>query len=852
MARPFTTTQRNTVAASHVWHLARCEVLDVDDTWQDLATLGPDNVDVFLGATLTDNVDAQAWTASIRVRLSYGTEGASPLLAASVFNRDGTNAYAPLLNVGARVRLFAKTALPTDTLGSITEYLIFDGRVDRSDFTRDPMVLTCRDLGGKLSDTIIRVQRYYGAEDGSISDADVIQQLLTDNAGILGESITLETDGSPDFPILSQTAVNVSVYDAIQLVASLSGKVVRYRFQSDGTFKLTLYDPLREKTTPDYTVAPSEYHAVDQAAIDSLNVRNVVRVWYTDAAGVAAFVEVDDPDSVAVFGERFMQLGGEATTNITTAQQADNLANFALSDLSMPRFDWTAKSTFTWFSEIHDLIEWTGNNVHTDDPQELAVIGLTHEFPDGGQGAATTSWECRGTPAGAYERWFRLQGGPQVSAIPPAPTIDFVLGESDSYGADEDDDTSGYDGGIWVGGTMNAGCETMAVYAELADGEGFSVDQTSSTQAIPDFRRPDGIEGTDPNFRFFFRLSTRAGFYKRITIVGKSSLGRPSKENIWPVAVQAVDPVPTPEDGVIDSITVTRSPNGIDYLVSVTPASVDTVNTENWLVITRNGITVFRLMIGTSLATVNFLDTGLDFQNTYQYDAFIWNNGVSGPKNRWVDGPPTSTPTTPTFTLGPVGRLIGGVVQVYMEGTSDVPGANRMAVVKSINQIVTTTFSPMAGPPWSPFTAVDPDIAPKWYKLIAWSTSDSDVWDESPWVWWPGIGPTGSQGPNPPVFVDDTPKTELAGGTGGTVAIPVLAIRWTCATSGAVQIAIQQSDDNGASDPWTTIYTDASVASGEFRSFQLADDAAWYRLAALDAGSAIIANSAGVLYDPAF
>ena len=152
MARPFTTLERDTAKAGHVWHLARCEVLDVDDTWQDLSDLGPDGIDTFLGATVSTSLDANCWSASIRVRLSHGDESLSPLVAASVFNRDGTNAYAPLLHPGRRIRLFAQTMLPTDDPEEITEYLIFDGRVDRATFTTDSMVLSCRDVGGKLID----------------------------------------------------------------------------------------------------------------------------------------------------------------------------------------------------------------------------------------------------------------------------------------------------------------------------------------------------------------------------------------------------------------------------------------------------------------------------------------------------------------------------------------------------------------------------------------------------------------------------------------------------------------------------------------------------------------------------
>jgi hypothetical protein len=202
-----------------------------------------------------------------------------------------------------------------------------------------------------------------------------------------------------------------------------------------------------------------------------------------------------------------------------------------------------------------------------------------------------------------------------------------------------------------------------------------------------------------------------------------------------------------------------------DFAVTVTPATLEPTIGENWLVITRNGVTVFRLMVGTSLAPVTFLDTGLTPENSYQYEAFILNLGetwgVSGPKLRSVTSNPPVV-TTPQFTVGPVARLIGGVVQVYIEGTTGVVGADRMAVVKSFDQTNTTTFGISSG--LTPFIATDTDTAMKWYKLVAFSSTDPLVWGESPWRWWSGVPVTGSQGTDPPTFIDGTPKREMRGG----------------------------------------------------------------------------------------
>jgi hypothetical protein len=848
--RTFSAPERTKSKATVVRHVLRAEVRDVDDSWQDLRDLGVDGLDVLVGGTLSTTTDELVWRATVRVALGRGEEGTSPLLADSLLNR-ASGLYSPLLTPGAQIRLHADTLASGEAADESTKRLMFVGRIDRAEFASDPLTLTCRDLGGKLLDTIVREDRTYGDKDAPVAAHLVMQQFLDDNADIIGESITLSVPDVPTYVVDEFRQVGVSVLDALNTLAMLFGWVVRYKFDASDDFVLTLYDPLRDRVIPaggDYLIEPTEYHEVNEAALDLTGVRNRLRGWFRDGVtGEALSVEVSDSGSILTFGERFEQFGGDLLLPITNGIDMLAFLQYALADQAAPPFDHTVKMMFLHFVSLGDVPELGPNDVHYDEAQQLAVVGITHEFPDSAQGASTTTIATRGTPSGAYKRWLRFRGGPVFPTIPPAPVIEAVLGEADSYGADEDDDSSGYDGGVWVLGRFNAGCVGITVYAELADGEGFSVDQTSSTVAIPDYRRPDGVEGFDPNFQFLFRLRTPAGFYKRITLVGRGASGLLSRENIWPFAIQAVDPIPTPDDGTIANIDVTKNPIGTEYTVTVTPGSVDTAFTNHLLVITRNGITVFKVPIGTSLDPVTFLDTGLTPQNTYQYETFILSEGcVSGPKNRYVfQNPPLSD--APQFTVGPVARIIDDVPKVYMEGVTGLAGADRMAFVKSLDQVNTETNGISSG--LTPFIGVDPATNAKWYKLIAYSSTDPDIYAESQWRWWPGLQPTGSQGADPPAFTGDTPKLEMAGGGGGTIAIPVLAFRWTGATSGAVQTQIQESTDNGLTDPWTAYWTQAGL-SGEYYDVGRVSTDMWYRVAALNTAGTALAWSAGEHYVP--
>lgn len=826
---------------------AKLEIKNASGTWKDYTNLSAK--DYFIGAVLSTNVDTPVWSlqASVKRDGELATESLSPLRGDSILNVDDTLAPAPAIQAAREWRVSVAVVANGAAIVSGDWKELAHGYLDKPDFTSDPMQLEGRSVGARLMDSTIRVKRTYAG-----AFEDVAQQIVTDNLPAPVPSLYIPV--APAFTVTEFTPYQVSVMDALVTLALSTGYMVRDVYDpSDGLMKTGILDPNRAKATADTTISPTIYLAVDGASLDVSNVRNYIEGEAIDAAtGGVITTFARDPASIAAFGniERYMKFSENATSPIDTFDELQAMVDAALADLSTPKFDHVVTSTLFWPSEIADLYDFIGNAVHYDTTQRLAVFGIVHDLMTRGHG--TTQWQCRGTPAGAYLEWIRRQGpGPQTPAIPPAPQVDFVVAEAHSYGAGDDGD---YDGGLWALVRFNAGMAELGVFAELADGPTFSVQQSNVREVMGRFRRPEGVEGTDPNFAALIRFSTRKSFYKRLVFVGYSDLGRPSKEVIWPVAVQAVDPTPTPLDGTVVSMNVTSDPTQSQYAVTVTPDDLEPTLGNNWLIITRNGQVVFRLMIGTNTDPVTFLDTGLEPFNSYQYETFILNIGetwgVSGPKLRFVTGN-APLPTTPMFTVGPVAQLIGGVPQVYMEGTSNVTGANRMAAYKSFDRVSTAAFGTMAGPPFTPFIAVDPDIGPKWYKLVAYSTLDPDVWAESPWVWFAGIPNPGSGGTDPPEFVDDTPKVELRGGTNGTVAIPVLLFRWICTTSGAAQVQIQESNDNGLSDAWAEYHTSASVASGEYVDMARISTDMWYRLVALDIADNPIAWSAGVHYQPA-
>jgi len=851
--RSFTTEERDLIKAAAVTHVLTCDVLSVDDTWDDLADIVP-GASPLVGATVTNTVDARAYSATVRVIRGLGTTSLSPLIQGSDYNRDAGDSYAPRINGGTGIRLYSHTIAATDDPSEDTVKLVFDGRVDDPDFSGDVMTLTCRDLGGKLLDTIITDDRTYGDEDTPVAADAVAQQLLTDNADILGESITLSVPDAPTYLVTKYEQVLVSVMDALNNLAMLFGWVIRYEFdETTDAFALTLFDPQRDKVTPDYTLEATEYLEVEEAKLNTTNVRNHIRVYYVDGVtGESLYQEAIDSGSVAVFGRRFMQLGGDATAAITNGNDALALAEFALSDLSTPLFDHTVKSTYTWFARIGDLVGWTANDVHYDADQALAIVGFTHEFPDGGQGAATTSFQCRGKPAGAYERWLRLQGGPVLPTLPPAPSFSDPLGEGVMFG------NSGNDGDVIVSYGFNAGVDEIRLFAEIGDGTAIPVPDKTSTTLAQTIRRPEGDIGDNPDYSSIAVLSTRQGFYKKLRGDGtRNGLSSPD----WiSNAVQAVDPVPAITRG-------TLAPGGLEIArtgdttntVTVTPGTLDT-SVSNFVVIMRNEQELPPIYIGTSTAAVVFVDSGLDLSNpqkSFTYDAFIlsartdangkWVAAVTGQRFRTVTNNPAAA-DAPQWALGtPAPVVVVAVPKVQLSWTATTPGAGAVRVEASLDRIAKRVVGQDA---LASGTVYDNDTSPKLYRLVAINILTNAEIAASEWVWYTGGVPPLSNPGTLPQFVNGTPKVAMV--AGAPTPKLALVVQWTCATPLAWTIVVQRSTA-GSGGPWVDLSTPSpNVASGTWIDPDPTDVTtdAWYRLQAHALLGPVLATSAAVHFIP--
>lgn len=836
MTRPLSTAQRDAIASANARHWLRAYVRRFDNVWiplHDLPVIG----DMLMGGTVTERLDSNSMSATIRTGLMHNGVTLSPLSGASPINDDGSGGYAPFLNGGSLIRVDA--CVTDGTVPVDADFVrVFEGKIDEPNFTVTPVTLTCRDMSAVLIDTTIRVKRTYGTSAG-VPVTTVLQQIIDDNLG--AGVVTLDVPVAPTWLVTDYTPYQVSVMDALNTQAAKFGWVVRYRFNSTGAFVLTLYDPQRDKIIADDTIAPTEYRTVDRAALVTTALRTIVGVFYTTEIGEPGYLEVKDDGAIAVFGELFIGLGGEATKDIRTQDAAIALGNYALKDLARPLFSHVIKTPLAWHIQIGDLLALTGNAVHYEDTQSLAVQSITHEWPDQGSDAATTTLEMSGKPAGAYEAWLKRQGGVTGPDIPPAPTLDFLVAEGTQFGG-----LSGtVDGALWFFYRMPPGVDEIRIHMLLGDGPNLGVPNIDGTTLGPVIRRPEGDIGRSPEYASLGFSSTDERYWKRLLMLGVR--GGLTSRPLIPEAVQAVDPASMPISGEVDTFTVTRS--GSVNTITVTPGLTEPLLGLNYVCIIRNKHILPPIPIGVSTTPVVFVDSGLDPSKAvaYAYEAFIANIGeswcVTGIKRLTiVEGPAVVAPEFANST--PISAIVANVQKVQIDWTATTPSADGVRVEASTDGVAIRV---VGTGPLASGTVYDSIIGPKLYRLVA-TNGGADV-VASPFQWFTGGVPPLSNPGTIPEFVNGTPK--IVFGTTFPKPTLVLGFEWKCSTPGAFTIRIKRATA-GVGGPYTIVATSADVANGTWKSpSAYITVEAWYTIEAIAAdGSTVLGASSPTHYVP--
>lgn len=181
------------------------------------------------------------------------------------------------------------------------------------------LYLSVRDFSKRLQDTYIYLSKSY---DYQLAE-DVIQGLINEN----GLDVSLKVIGQTNFLIQHYQVRDNNLWDAIQKVADLMGWILM--FNEEG---ILILKEEKGGDSPDLVIDESIFE-VEELTMSDADIRNDILVRAETPDGVIT-VNVKDDASIAEFGRRFMQVDRSLSSMIYTYDQAYNLAQRILDDLS--------------------------------------------------------------------------------------------------------------------------------------------------------------------------------------------------------------------------------------------------------------------------------------------------------------------------------------------------------------------------------------------------------------------------------------------------------------------------------------------------------------------------------------
>lgn len=402
--RTLTATQQTDLARTTSWEYARIEVQNADGTWIEITNLA--GLDWFLGADFSISVDKPHWLGTFRFRRDRrdgsSNDSLAPLRTDSGLNVDDLAAYAALLDPGRGIRADVSVVAPG--LGP-TYVPLFSGTIDDVDPADEEILVVARSaIGADIIDSLIEDRTEYGTTGGTPLET-VIQSILDDWSQT---TPTLWTPTSPAFSITPGWWQGITLRDALTRLTALRGWAVQEVYDdSTAAWRLRLADPDRSRATIDWTFAPQDCFDVQRAAISRTQVRNVIRVTYFDSNGDFQEYTASDAASIARYGRRFMQINEPVDSPIDTPAEAQVMAEAALEDLKEPDLEFDPEMRFFWPAQLGDRYRFGANDLHFNNDQDLAVLGITHRIRP--NAPWSTTFRTHGRPVGYRHHWLRFE-----------------------------------------------------------------------------------------------------------------------------------------------------------------------------------------------------------------------------------------------------------------------------------------------------------------------------------------------------------------------------------------------------------------------------------------------------------
>lgn len=846
MARTFTGGQRATMGGPTFWIYAWLYILDTDGNWRDFTSLS--GFDWFDSFTWTEDIDVPVGQGTITLRREVGGLSLAPTVAASPLNKNLAGAYVPLLSTGREFKIVV-ASVPFGTARSavLTADLIelARGKIDRVDWSADPIKLTVRDDGAWLQNAFIQNLTNYGTGVGTPIET-VMQQIIDDNS--VKGGATIVTPSSPGFMVTPFTQQRVTVSSADNTLALQIGWDLRYRYNATNVSELQFIEPPRTKTISDYSIGPTEYTDVQQITVDDANVRNVIRVVFANSAtGGVGTVVASNAASIAEFGVRFYEITEQSSSNITTVQEATDLANAIVSDLGAPKADHAITTFLLWIVQLYDLITFTANGLHYDQDQQMGVIGFTHTLQNG---TGTTVIRVRGQLAGAYQKWINRFGITTVQLFPP-PQPRFVVTASGSP-----DGGVTQDGQVFIEVDFEPNTDTVFIYSSTGPTQDVAVPDESDNLRAFIIQRPAGTGVAQPFYTTTVQIATTNGWWRCVKCfgVGPSFNNVPGARSVpFIETIQAGLPNTT-QAGLpsFQTFTVVRDADGVTadmvWAIDLSAAPADAI-----IVITRNGQVISG--DGLSQGTEAFSDPQAPTTSDTAYAIYLFAEGVTGPKA--------------TATLAATGTVIGVGVSAAPVFNNGTPGyVSQLSTIPAQRQVVVG---------WTcADTLADQIVLQVSADAATWATVyDSGVVGAGDPLIAAGFAYTtrvAREYLRLVTFVGGVQKLASANALfipiapasfGGIIILglsvpyasydiglgPKVELSWTNPFTTGAHTIVQTAHSRGG--PWTTVVTIVgAAASGQYSDGADYATALFFRVAILDGGGASLGASTGVPWYP--
>lgn len=370
MPHTFTQAERDAIAAGDLKCYGMFEAQDPDLAWVNFS-LDLSDDDWFNAVTLHDDIDANAMDMSASLLRDTNGLSLAPLLESSTLNRNAADEYAPMLDLVRMWRVSVCVIPHADPAPTWPDdyHEIGKGYLDTiqvNDSNDASISVEGRGEEAIILDTEILEELTYSI--GTADDMEtVIQALLDDN---LDDPPTLYVPVATSYIINEYAQPKGNLMMAIQTVAGLIGAVVRYRYDSSGDNRLTLFIPPREaeEGDEDWEITPEEYLRLPLNRLAIMGVRNYIPVtFFNSATGViddVLYPLTGTSGSITTFKRRAMPIDLSEDTQLTTEDRVQAFADAVGMDLEYPKLEQQFETFGFWPVQLCDYGKMLPNGVH--------------------------------------------------------------------------------------------------------------------------------------------------------------------------------------------------------------------------------------------------------------------------------------------------------------------------------------------------------------------------------------------------------------------------------------------------------------------------------------------------------